>query len=48
MALIKVIGLGPGSLESITIGTINILRNSSKIYLRTEKHPIARLTTGSI
>ncbi|WP_147565505.1 nucleoside triphosphate pyrophosphohydrolase [Clostridium tyrobutyricum] len=40
--MIKVIGLGPGSLESITIGTINILRNSSKIYLRTEKHPTVK------
>lgn len=37
--MIKIVGLGPGSTESLTIGTINILKNSSKIYLRTEKHP---------
>ncbi|WP_298846353.1 nucleoside triphosphate pyrophosphohydrolase [Clostridium sp.] len=37
--MIKVVGLGPGSIESLTIGTIEILKNSKNIYLRTEKHP---------
>jgi tetrapyrrole methylase family protein / MazG family protein len=37
--MINIVGLGPGSIDSITLGTINILKNSSKIYLRTEKHP---------
>jgi tetrapyrrole methylase family protein/MazG family protein len=37
--MIKVIGLGPGSKESLTLGALEILRSSNKIYLRTEKHP---------
>jgi tetrapyrrole methylase family protein/MazG family protein len=37
--VIKIVGLGPGSPDSLTIGTINILKNTDKIYLRTEKHP---------
>ena len=37
--MIKIVGLGPGSPDSLTIGTINILKNTDKIYLRTEKHP---------
>ena len=37
--MIKVVGLGPGSVESLTIGTIEILKSNKKIYLRTEKHP---------
>ena len=32
--MIKVVGLGPGSIESLTIGTIEILKNSKNIYLR--------------
>ena len=37
--MIKVVGLGPGAIESLTIGTLEILKSSKKIYLRTEKHP---------
>ncbi|MFL0195145.1 nucleoside triphosphate pyrophosphohydrolase [Clostridium sp. WILCCON 0269] len=37
--MIKIVGLGPGSVDSLTIGTIDILKNTDKIYLRTEKHP---------
>ena len=37
--MIKVVGLGPGSIDSLTIGTLEILKNSKNIYLRTEKHP---------
>ncbi|HEY8892685.1 MAG TPA: nucleoside triphosphate pyrophosphohydrolase [Clostridium sp.] len=37
--MIKIVGLGPGSIESLTIGTLEILKNGKKIYLRTEKHP---------
>ena len=35
--MIKIVGLGPGSPDSLTIGTINILKNTDKIYLRTER-----------
>lgn len=37
--MIKIIGLGPGAKDALTIGALEILKNSSKIYLRTEKHP---------
>lgn len=37
--MIKVVGLGPGSAESLTIGTLEILKGGKNIYLRTEKHP---------
>ncbi|MFT5874267.1 MAG: tetrapyrrole methylase family protein/MazG family protein, partial [Clostridium sp.] len=37
--MIKVVGLGPGSIESLTIGTLEILKGVEKIYLGTEKHP---------
>ena len=37
--MIKIVGLGPGSEESLTIGTLNELRNGKIVFLRTEKHP---------
>ncbi|NLZ48347.1 MAG: nucleoside triphosphate pyrophosphohydrolase [Clostridiales bacterium] len=37
--MIKIIGLGPGAPEALTIGTIEALKNIDKVYLRTEKHP---------
>jgi len=37
--MIKVVGLGPGAIGSLTIETLEILKTSKKIYLRTEKHP---------
>lgn len=37
--MIKVVGLGPGSIESLTIGAVNALKDVNKVYLRTEKHP---------
>lgn len=37
--MIKIVGLGPGSTEALTVGTLEVLKNSSNIYLRTERHP---------
>ena len=37
--MIKIVGLGPGAKEALTIGTLEVLKSASKIYLRTEKHP---------
>lgn len=37
--MIKVVGLGPGAIESLTIGTVEVLKGDIKIYLRTKKHP---------
>lgn len=37
--MIKIVGLGPGSVESLTIGTLEILKGGENIYLRTQKHP---------
>lgn len=37
--MIKVIGLGPGSKDALTMGAVEALREGSKVYLRTYKHP---------
>lgn len=37
--MITVVGLGPGSKNALTIGVLEVLRNNSNIYFRTEKHP---------
>ncbi|MBU3206530.1 nucleoside triphosphate pyrophosphohydrolase [Clostridium algidicarnis] len=37
--MIKILGLGPGSPEALTLGTLNELKSGKDIYLRTEKHP---------
>ncbi|GAA0078552.1 nucleoside triphosphate pyrophosphohydrolase [Clostridium sp. CTA-5] len=37
--MIKIVGLGPGAKEALTIGCINELENCKNIFLRTEKHP---------
>lgn len=37
--MIKIVGLGPGSEESLTIGAFNELKNGKNLFLRTEKHP---------
>ncbi|NEZ47683.1 nucleoside triphosphate pyrophosphohydrolase [Clostridium niameyense] len=37
--MIKIVGLGPGSQDSITLGAIENIKKSQKVYLRTEKHP---------
>ncbi|GKX68727.1 nucleoside triphosphate pyrophosphohydrolase [Inconstantimicrobium mannanitabidum] len=37
--MIKIVGLGPGAESGLTLGTINALKESDYIFLRTEKHP---------
>lgn len=37
--MIKIIGLGPGAPESLTIGAVRALEEGKNIYFRTEKHP---------
>ena len=37
--MIKIVGLGPGAPEALTVGTINVLEKSENIFFRTEKHP---------
>jgi tetrapyrrole methylase family protein/MazG family protein len=37
--MIKIIGLGPGDKDALTIGVIEVLKNNSNIFLRTERHP---------
>ncbi|MGL5440518.1 MAG: MazG nucleotide pyrophosphohydrolase domain-containing protein [Filifactoraceae bacterium] len=38
--MIYIVGLGSGSIGDITLGTFELLKNTSKIYFRTEKHPL--------
>lgn len=37
--MIKIVGLGPGAPEALTIGAIRALEKSDNIFFRTEKHP---------
>lgn len=37
--MIKILGLGPGNKEALTIGAVEVIKNSEHIYLRTIKHP---------
>ncbi|URZ08301.1 hypothetical protein CLROS_036820 [Clostridium felsineum] len=38
--LIKVVGLGPGSKNALTLGTLEAIKNSHNIFFRTKKHPV--------
>jgi tetrapyrrole methylase family protein / MazG family protein len=37
--MIKIVGLGPGAKDALTIGTLEVLKSCGKVFLRTEKHP---------
>ncbi len=37
--MIKILGLGPGAKEALTIGAVWELENNKNVFLRTEKHP---------
>lgn len=38
--MIKIVGLGPGELKDMPIGVLETLKESNKIFLRTEHHPV--------
>jgi tetrapyrrole methylase family protein/MazG family protein len=40
--MINIVGLGPGSLESLTMGAIQLIKQNNNIFLRTKKHPTVR------
>jgi tetrapyrrole methylase family protein/MazG family protein len=40
MAEILVVGLGPGSVDSIPLGVYNVLKEKHPLYIRTERHPV--------
>lgn len=42
MAKIYVIGLGPGSVDDLTLGAIKRIHKGAKNFLRTEKHPTVK------
>lgn len=37
--MLKIVGLGPGDYNALTIGVLNQLKKNKNIYFRTEKHP---------
>ena len=37
--MIKIVGLGPGAPEALTIGAVKTLEESNNLFFRTEKHP---------
>ncbi|WP_010235220.1 nucleoside triphosphate pyrophosphohydrolase [Clostridium arbusti] len=40
--MINIVGLGPGSLESLTMGAIQLIKQNNNIFLRTKKHPTVK------
>ncbi|GAA0110366.1 bifunctional methyltransferase/pyrophosphohydrolase YabN [Clostridium tertium] len=46
--MIKIIGLGPGAPEALTIGAVKALEEGENIYFRTEKHPTVDYLRGKI
>ncbi|GAA0085988.1 nucleoside triphosphate pyrophosphohydrolase [Clostridium sp. CTA-7] len=46
--MIKIIGLGPGAPEALTIGAVKALEEGKNIYFRTEKHPTVDYLKGKI
>ncbi len=44
--MLTVIGLGPGSKASLTLGAIEKMKESKKILLRTQKHPVVDYLTN--
>lgn len=37
--MIRVVGLGPGAPEDLTVKSINLMKSANNLYLRTAKHP---------
>lgn len=37
--MIKIIGLGPGAPEALTVGAVKALKECNNVFFRTEKHP---------
>jgi len=44
---VTVVGLGPGDPGLVTAATLEILRTSAHVFLRTGRHPSAHLATGA-
>ncbi len=42
MGKIYIVGLGPGSIDSLTMGAINRINSGDRNFLRTEKHPTVK------
>ncbi|MFA7532784.1 MAG: nucleoside triphosphate pyrophosphohydrolase [Tissierellaceae bacterium] len=42
MGKISIIGLGPGSVDALTLGAINRINSGDKNFLRTEEHPTVK------
>ncbi|MEY3440502.1 MAG: hypothetical protein RLZZ62_1199, partial [Actinomycetota bacterium] len=46
-ALIKIVGLGPGSDDAITNQTLREIENSKHRFIRTTRHPSAHLVKNA-
>ena len=46
--MIKIVGLGPGAPEALTIGAVRALEESDNLYFRTEKHPTVDYLKGKL
>lgn len=46
MGKIKVIGLGPGALDFMTIRSLEVLKSAPLVHLRTKRHPVVESLTN--
>lgn len=44
--MIRIIGLGPGSEDDLTLKSLSIMKSANTLYLRTEKHPNVEYIRG--
>lgn len=45
MGKIYILGLGPGNVDSLTMGVVDKIKNGNRNYLRTKKHPTVEFFT---
>ncbi|HBM74846.1 MAG TPA: hypothetical protein DD429_04740, partial [Clostridiaceae bacterium] len=42
MGKLTIVGLGPGSLDDLTLGAVREIENAKHLYLRTKHHPTVK------
>jgi len=42
MGKIHILGLGPGNLDSLTLGVVDRIKSGDRNYLRTKNHPTVK------
>ena len=40
--MIKIVGIGLGDIDNLTVGTVETIKRSKNIVFKTEKHPVVK------